>query len=128
MLVHLAVGPLVSQEPAALVADARVRLMMVGVDRWTLGNLLMPPRDSLRLVAGDSGDTLAIATASLARFEVSKGRHRQTGRGAWIGAAVGAVAGVVIGLATYEECSGFCPTPDPGRGGSALIGGVCSGC
>jgi hypothetical protein len=65
---------------------------------------------------------LAVATASLARFEISKGKHRQTGKGAWIGAAVGAVVGVVLGAATYEECNG-CLTPDPGLGGSALIGG-----
>jgi hypothetical protein len=126
-LVHTGAEPLASQGPAALEADARVRLMKVGADRWTVGKLILPPRDSVRLLAADSGDTLAVATPSLARFEVSKGRHRQTARGAWIGAAVGALAGFATGLATYEDCSGFCPAPDPGRGGSALIGAVVFG-
>jgi hypothetical protein len=123
VLVLTAAEPLASQEPAALQADARVRLMMVGADRWSVGRLLMLPRDSVRLLAGDSGDTLAVATASLSRFEMSKGRHRQTGKGAWIGAAVGSVVGAMLGAATYEECND-CLTPDPGVGGSALIGGA----
>ena len=45
VLVLTAADPLASQEPAALQADARVRLMMVGADRWSVGNLLMQPRD-----------------------------------------------------------------------------------
>jgi hypothetical protein len=126
VLVFTAAEPLASQEPAALQADARVRLMMVGAERWSVGNLLMQPRDSVRLLVGGSGDTLAVATASVTRFEMSKGRHRQTARGAWIGAIVGALAGSTIGLATYEECGG-CLAPDPGRGGSAMIGAVAFG-
>jgi hypothetical protein len=124
VLAFTAADPLASQEPAALQADARVRLMRVGADRWNVGNLLMQPRDSVRLLAGGSGDTLAVATASLARFEMSKGRHRQTGKGAWIGAAVGTVVGAVLGFATYEERGDRGSLVlDPGPGGSALIGG-----
>ena len=126
MLVLTAAESLASQEPAALQADARVRLMMVGADRWSVGNLLMQTRDSVRVLAGESGDTLAVATTSLARFEMSKGRHRQTGRGASIGGIVGALAGAALGLATYEECNG-CLAPDPGRGGSAMIGAAALG-
>ena len=125
-LVLTAAEPLASQEPDALQADARVRLMMVGADRWSVGNLLMQPRDSVKLLAGNTSDTLAVATASLARFEMSKGRHRQTGHGARIGAIVGALAGATLGLATYEDCEG-CLAPDPGRGGSAFIGAAALG-
>jgi hypothetical protein len=125
VLVLTAADPLASQEPAALQADARVRLMMVGADRWSVGDLLKQTRDSVRLLAGESGDTLAVATASLARFETSKGRYRQTGRGAWIGAAVGTVVGAVLGFATYEERGDRGSlVPDPGPGGSALMGGA----
>ena len=127
VLAHSPVESLVCQEPTALQSDARVRFMMTGGDQWTIGNLLGPPRDSVRLLGDPGRDTLAVATASLARFEVSKGRHRQAGRGATIGALVGVVAGAALGLATYEECSGFCPAPDPGRGGSAMIGGILFG-
>jgi hypothetical protein len=124
VLVLTAADPLASQEPAALQADARVRLMMVGADRWSVGNLLKQTRDSVRLLAGDSGDTLAVATTSLARFEISKGRHRQTGRGALIGVAVGTVVGAVLGVATYEERGDRGSLVlDPGPGGSALLGG-----
>jgi hypothetical protein len=43
-------------------ADARVRLIRVGADRWTVGKLILPPRDSVRLLAADSDDILAVAT------------------------------------------------------------------
>lgn len=124
VLVLTAAEPLASQEPAALQAHARVRLMIIGADRWSVGNLLMQPGDSVRLLVEDSGDTLPVATAALARFEMSKGKHRQTGKGAWIGAAVGAVVGAVLGFATYEDRGDRGSLVlDPGPGGSALLGG-----
>jgi hypothetical protein len=65
---------------------------------------------------GNSADSTALAVSSLVKFEVSRGRHAQTGRGALIGAGIGAVLGLFLGIVTYEACSGFCPAPDPGPG------------
>jgi hypothetical protein len=117
--------PLAAQDGTALQADARVRLMTVGANRWVTGKLLAAPADSVKLLAGDTVP-MALATSSLARLEVSRGMRRQTGRGLRIGTAVGAVAGFILGVATYEECTGFC-IGDPGQGGTGLIAGVLGG-
>ena len=98
----------------------------MGADRWVIGKLLAPPRDTVTVLDGESGERKALATASLARFEVSRGRRRQTGRGAGLGAAVGGVLGAVLGAVTYEECTGFCVV-DPGPAGSAVLGGLLGG-
>ena len=118
-------APALAQD-TTLTPDARVRIMATGDNRWVIGKLLAPPRDTVT-VLGDSGETKALAIAGLARFEVSRGRRRQAGRGAKLGAAVGGVLGAVLGVVTYEECSGFCVAPDPGRGGTALLGGLLGG-
>lgn len=122
---HAAAIPLAAQDTTALEANARVRLMTVGADRWVIGKLLAPPGDSVKLLAGDTVPA-ALATSSLARLEVSQGMRRQTMRGLWIGMAAGAAAGFILGVATYEECTGFC-VGDPGQGGTGLIAGVLGG-
>ena len=123
----MGVGAPALAQDSTLTPDARVRVMAVGTNRWVIGKLLAPPRDTVTLLEGDSGETKALATASLARFEVSRGRRKQTGRGAWIGAVTGGVISALLGAVTYEECSGFCVAPDPGRGGTALLGGLLGG-
>jgi hypothetical protein len=119
---HAAAIPLAAQDTTTLQANARVRLMTVGATRWVTGSLLAPPADSVKLLAADTVP-IAVATNSLARLEVSRGMHRQTMRGLWIGTGVGAAAGFILGFAAYEECTGFCYL-DPGRGGEGVIGGV----
>ena len=107
-------------------AGSRVRAMPTGAERYHVGSLLAVPDDSVRLSLERTGDSLALARASLARFDVSRGRRAQTGKGAIYGLAVGAFAGLILGAATYEGCDG-CFGPDPGIGGSAVIGGILFG-
>ena len=121
-----AAAPALAQD-TTLTPDARVRVIAVGADRWVIGKLLAPPGDTVTVLDGDSGERTALATAGLARFEVSRGRRRQTARGAKIGAAVGGVLVAVLAAVTYEECSGFCVGPDPGPAGSAVLGGLLGG-
>ena len=121
-----AAAPALAQD-TTLIPGAQVRVIAVGADRWVIGKLLALPRDTVTVLDSVSGESKALALASLARFEVSRGRRRQTGRGAWIGAVAGGVLGAVLGAVTYEECSGFCLAPDPGPGGSAVLGGLLGG-
>ncbi len=122
VLAHSAAIPLAAQDTTALHANARVRVMTVGSDRWVTGKLLAPPADSVKLLARDTVP-MVLATSSLARPEVSRGMRRQTKRGMWIGAGMGFVAGFVLGFATYEECTGFC-VGDPGQSGTGFVAGV----
>ena len=124
-LLAAAAPPALAQD-TTLVPDARVRVIAVGADRWIVGKLLAPPRDTVTVLDDASGERMALPTAGLARFEVSRGRRRQAGRGAWIGAAAGGVAGALLGAVTYEECTGFC-VADPGPAGSAVLGGLLGG-
>lgn len=113
-----------SQESAPVGIGSRVRVRVEGTGQpWVVGQLLALSDDSVRLRAEGPSDSMALGIPSLAKFEVSRGRRGQAGRGAKLGAAVGGVAGLILGAATYEECDG-CIAPDPGRGGTALLGGV----
>jgi hypothetical protein len=119
--------PALSQEPAPLTVGSRVRVKAEAANpHWLVGRLLALPDDSVRLHVADSGAGVALPLATLASFEVSRGRQRQTGRGAWMGAATGALLGLILGAATYEECQS-CIGPDPGTGGSAILGAVIMG-
>ena len=118
--------PSLQSQAASVPPDARVRLIAIGAERWVIGTLLAPPGDTVKLLEADSREIHAVATAGLTRFEVSRGRRRQTARGAWIGLATGGIAGAVLGAATYEDCDA-CLGPDPGEAGSAILGSVLGG-
>jgi hypothetical protein len=111
-----------SQEPAPVEIGTRVRVKAEGEgQRWMVGKLLELRSDSVRLLTGTPPtDSVAVALDSLAGFELSRGQRSQAGRGALIGLGTGAVLGFIIGIATYEECSGFCVF-DPGRAGTGAV-------
>src|SRR6202022_2249025 len=53
--------------------------------------------DSLRYSLDRGLDTTSIAWQQISKMDVSKGRHRNIGRGAGIGLLVGAMAGAMLG-------------------------------
>ena len=89
---------------------ATVRAQPIGPGaRWVQGQLLALTADSVTIRVRKRGDTVALATSTLARFQVSHGRHAQTVTGALIGLGVGAGAGLVLGLALKSDpCTNFC--------------------
>src|SRR5215207_4976863 len=112
------------QEPTSVAVGSRVRVKAEGDDqRWIVGDLLKPLDDSVRIRQKNSAYAVVLATSSLAHFERSLGRRRQTGRGALMG------LGLILGAASDGgECSDFCEV-DPGlsTGGSMLIGALAGG-
>jgi hypothetical protein len=122
-------GTTVSQEPTGIKIGSRVRVKAEGAgQRWVIGELLELSGDSVRLLTGDPPDErIAVATRSLASFERSRGQRSRAGKGAWIGLGAGVALGFILGVATYEECSGFCPAPDLGPAGGGTIVGVLGG-
>jgi len=55
------------------------------------------------------GETVALPTSTLARFEVSQGRRAQTVKGTLIGLGLGVGAGLLFGLAVKtDDCTDFC--------------------
>jgi hypothetical protein len=122
-------GVALSQESTAVQIGSRVRVKAAGADQsWVVGKLLELPADSVRLLTSQAPqESVAVATRSLASFERSYGKRSRAGKGAWIGLGVGAALGFIIGAAAYEECSGFCPAPDPGPAGTGAIVAVLGG-
>jgi hypothetical protein len=92
-------------EKAVVHADSgtRVRISMIqSLHRTYIGNLVSADADSLRFTP-DSGGTVAVPNASVARFERSLGRHPRTGHGAAVGGALGAGVGLILGIAASSR-------------------------
>jgi hypothetical protein len=128
-------------EKAVVHADSgtRVRISMIqSLHRTYIGNLVSADADSLRFTP-DSGGTVAVPNASVARFERSLGRHARTGHGAAVGGALGAGVGLILGIAASSEDDDFVEvTPEDvvlvtlllgatGAGVGALIGSASHG-
>jgi hypothetical protein len=95
----------------------RVRVSADGTR--STGNLIAVLPDSLILLTTTrhrSDDRFAIPVGRITRFEVSIGRHRNTGKGALIGL----VAGSLIGLAAASND----PNNFLGPGGQAMVVGI----
>jgi hypothetical protein len=94
-----------SAPPAvSLSPGARIRVTSPGTDRFE-GTFRGGTADSIQ-IGLENGASVALATSSLTRLELSAGVRRQGRRGAAIGLLVGAGVGGAIGLATYRipEC------------------------
>lgn len=126
-LVFAGSSPMVSQESQSLTVGSRIRVQSVTVGRtWLIGNLQAVQGDSLWLLTGEPPKSMTLAIPALARLELSRGRRRQAGRGAWIGAVAGGALGFFLGVATYEECDA-CFGPDPGVMGNGILGSLVGG-
>jgi hypothetical protein len=132
-----------AQAGRSVPVGARVRVQPTGPGaRWVQGQLVALTSDSVAIRRHKHGDTVTLATRSLARFEVSHGRSARTAKGALLGLGIGAGAGLLVGLAlAADDCPGFCEInvgPEDvlaltalggglGAGVGALIGAVSSG-
>jgi hypothetical protein len=111
-LLFLAASPSggAAQAGRSLPVGARVRVQPTGPGaRWVQGQLVALTSDSVTIRMHEHGDTVALATRSLAQFDVSHGRSARTGKGALLGLGIGAGAGLLVGLAlAADHCTGFC--------------------
>lgn len=111
-LVLLAASPYggTAQARPSVPVGATVRAQPTGPGaQWVQGQLVALTADSVTIRVRKRVDTVALATSTLARFQVSHGRHAQTVKGALIGLGVGAGAGLVLGLALKSDtCTNFC--------------------
>jgi hypothetical protein len=107
---------------------SRIRVKPTGPGQsWLTGSLLELPGDSVWLLTSrPRKDSVAVAINSLSAFERSHGVRSRPGKGAVIGLGTGAVLGFVLGLATFEECTGFCVL-DLDRAETAGLGALFGG-
>jgi len=122
----------VAQAGRLVPVGARVRVQATGPGaRWVQGQLVALTSDSVTIRVHEHGDTVALATRSLARFQVSQGRSARTGKGALLGLGIGAGAGLLLGLAlAAQHCPGFCEIsvgPEDVLALTGLGGGVGAG-
>lgn len=99
-----------AQTGPSVPVGARVRAQPPGPGaRWVQGQLVALTSDSVTIRVHKHGDTVALATRTLAQFQVSQGRSARTGKGALLGLGIGAGAGLLVGLAlAADHCTGFC--------------------
>ena len=99
-----------AQTGPSVPVGARVRAQPTGPGaRWVQGQLVALTSDSVTIRVNKDGDTVALATRTLAQFQVSQGRSARTGKGALLGLGIGAGAGLLVGLAlAADHCTGFC--------------------
>ena len=133
-LVLLMSSPLagVAQAGPSVVVGATVRAKPTGPGaRWVQGELVALTSDSVTIRVRKSRDTVALATSTLARFQISQGRSARTGKGALLGLGIGAGAGLLFGLAAAADtCTGFCEInvgPEDVLALTALGGGLGAG-
>ena len=90
---------------AQLKPGTRIRVTSdSGSPRDRIGMLVSMDSDSLHFRTAKDSSLTSVATGSLVRLELSKGRKSNAGRGAFIGALVGVGSGLLLGiLASAEE-------------------------
>jgi hypothetical protein len=131
-LVLLMASPLAGVAQAGPSVGATVRAKPTGPGaRWVQGELVALTADSVTIRVHKGHDTVALATSTLARFQVSQGRSARTGKGALLGLGIGAGAGLLFGLAAAaDNCTGFCEInvgPEDVLALTALGGGLGAG-
>ncbi len=82
-------------------SGSRVRITVDKTSKH-VGTLISADADSLRVTTDTSG-VVAIPTAAVTRFERSRGRRSNVGRGALVGAATGGVFGLIFGIAAEAD-------------------------
>jgi hypothetical protein len=88
----------------------RVRVTTPGVpgrDRYA-GRVVAVGADTLTLHRDHAQAPSALAFSTITKLEVSRGRHPDGWRGAWVGLFGGAAAGTVVGLVTHKPGHGKC--------------------
>ena len=132
-------APPTRQATVAADSGARVRITIDKPKRSHVGTLVSADADSLRFTT-DTGGLVAIPTASVTRFERSRGRRSNAGKGALIGGLSVGAAGLIIGIGAAADNSSWgldvgvedvalvtLITGAAGAGLGALIGAVSKG-
>ncbi len=127
-----AAAPAQSSPSAAtpLAAGTRVRVFTAVQRRDAItGVVVSHSADSLVVRSDADFSTVALASAQVARVDVSRGRHTQMRKSAAFGLLGGAAIGAVIGLTTFAgtscDADAFCLIPGPEFGaavGATLFG------
>lgn len=85
----------------------RIRLSPPAEPGWLTGEFAGASRDSLLLRLDRSGIESAVPRSSVRALEISRGRHRRTGRGAFLGFITGTATGIFTGVVlcqSSQEC------------------------
>jgi len=128
VLAAVAPTEILSQDKPSIKPGSRVRVTAPSVfDKRVAGTVSEVKSDTLAVSVEEGVSVLLVSLKDVTRLEVSHGRRSHAGLGAKIGAMTGFVTGFVLVVATYEECTGFCPAPDPGPVGTAAIAGLAFG-
>ena len=85
-------------------ADAGSRVRITVGKTKQVGALVSADADSLRFITDTSG-LVAIPTVSVTRFERSRGRRSNAGRGALLGGVIGGAMGLIGGIGAEADNS-----------------------
>jgi hypothetical protein len=100
-------APLTRQPTVEADSGSRVRITVDKPSKRShVGTLVSADADSLRFTTDISG-VVAIPTASVTRFERSRGRRSNAGRGAVILGAIGGAAGLILGIGAAADNSSW---------------------
>jgi len=126
------VGTLAAQDALPTVGQ-RVRLKTATASEWIVGTLAAVHDDSLRLwlQMADSARLVSVARGTVTRFELSRGRHSNAGKGAVYGAAILGSLGLLTGVAiANSNIYGFRTSGKDTNGGDVALftlGGIAYG-
>ena len=100
-------APPTRQATVAADSGSRVRITVDKPSKHSwVGTLVSADADSLRFTT-DTGGLVAIPTASVTRFERSRGRRSNAGKGALIGGLSVGAAGLIIGIGAAADNSSW---------------------
>ena len=122
-------APLIRHPPVEADSGFRVRITVGKPSQHRLvGTLVSADADSLRFTT-DTSDVVAVPTASVSRFERSRGRRSNAGRGALIGGLSLGAAGLIIGIgaATENNTSSFDVGAEDVALGTLILGAAGAG-
>ncbi len=100
-------APLIRQPAVEADSGSRVRITVAKPSKHRhVGTLVSADADSLRFTT-DTPGVVAIPTGSVTRFERSRGRRSNAGRGALIGGLTLGAAGLIIGIGAAVDNSSW---------------------
>jgi hypothetical protein len=96
-----------ADSPVAPTSGSRVRIWSAAVKEPTIGSVVALQDDSITVTRDGDGVPVTVLLPTIRQLDLSTGRHRRPGKGAWVGALVGFVAlGLVFAAAPGEtDCA-----------------------
>ena len=97
-------GYTLAEPPEAPAPGTRVRLTAPELfDQRLVGTLTALETDAVWLSLDDQAEPTTVPRDAITKFELSRGKHSNTGKGALIGLATGVVAGLGLAAGLYNE-------------------------